>query len=198
MQAVLQIGWIVGEANKRDLTFTDTQVNQSLQQIKSQFKTEAEYVKARDQAGLTEADVLARAKLQLIQNKIQDDINNSVGTPSTSDAKDYYDANKQQFTQPAKRTIRIIQNKDPHQIDLAYQALRTDQPPPTGRRWRPSTRRIRPRRRRAGCAPMSCPAPSSSPSTAKSSRRSRVSSRARCRPPPATSSSRSSRRPPRR
>jgi parvulin-like peptidyl-prolyl isomerase len=129
MQAVLQIGWIVGEANKRDLTFTDTQVNQSLQQIKSQFKTEAEYVKARDQAGLTEADVVQRAKLQLIQNKIQDDISNSVGTPSTGDARDYYDANKQQFTQAAKRTIRIIQNKDPHQIDLAYQALRTDQSP---------------------------------------------------------------------
>jgi parvulin-like peptidyl-prolyl isomerase len=127
MQAVLQIAWIVGEGNKRDLTFTDTQVNQSLQQIKSQFKTEAEYVKARDQAGLSEADVLERARLQLIQNKIQDDINNSVSTPSTGDAKDYYDANKQQFSQPAMRTIRIIQNKDPHQIDLAYQALRTDQ-----------------------------------------------------------------------
>ena len=28
-----------------------------LQQIKSQFKTQAEYVKARDQAGLTDADV---------------------------------------------------------------------------------------------------------------------------------------------
>ena len=127
MQALLQIAWIVGEGNRRDLTFTDTQVNQSLQQIKSQFKTEAEYVKARDQAGLTEADVVERAKLQLIQNKIQDDISNSVSTPSTSDAKDFYDANKQQFTQPATRTIRIIQNKDPHQIDLAYQALRTDQ-----------------------------------------------------------------------
>jgi parvulin-like peptidyl-prolyl isomerase len=127
MQTALQIAWIVGEGNKRGLTFTDTQVNQSLQQIKSQFKTQAEYVKARDQAGLTDADVLARAKLQLIQNKIQDDLSNSVSTPSTSDARDYYDANKQQFTQPAKRTIRIIQNKDPHQIDLAYQALRTDQ-----------------------------------------------------------------------
>ena len=54
MQTALQIAWIVGEGNRRDLTFTDTQVNQSLQQIKSQFKTEAEYVKARDQAGLTE------------------------------------------------------------------------------------------------------------------------------------------------
>ncbi len=126
MQTALQIAWIVGEANRRGLSFTDTEIQQSLQQIKSQFKTQAEYVKARDQAGLTDADVLERAKLQLIQNKIQDEISNSVGTVSDSDARDYYDANKAQFTQPAKRTIRIVQNQDAHQIDLAYQALRTD------------------------------------------------------------------------
>jgi hypothetical protein len=126
MQTALQIAWIVGEANKRGLTFTDTEVNQSLQQIKSQFKTQAEYVKARDQAGLTEADVVERAKLQLIQNRIQQDIQNSAGDVSTSDAQKYYDSHKDQFTQPAKRTIRIVQNKDAHQINLAYQALRTD------------------------------------------------------------------------
>jgi PPIC-type PPIASE domain len=127
VQSALQIGWIVGEANKDGLSFTDTQVQQSYTQIKSQFKTQQEYEQARDQAGLTEQDVLQRARLQLIQNKIQDNISNSVGSVSDSDARDYYNANKQQFTQPAKRTIRIIQNKDPHQINLAYQALRTDQ-----------------------------------------------------------------------
>ena len=126
MQTALQIAWIVGEADRQGVTFTDTEVNQSLQQIKSQFKTQAEYVKARDQAGLTDADVLERAKLQLIQNKIQDKVQNRVGDVSTDDARKYYDANKSQFTQPAKRTIRIVQNKDAHQINLAYQALRTD------------------------------------------------------------------------
>jgi foldase protein PrsA len=126
MQTALQIAWLVGEANRQGITFTDTEVQQSLQQIKSQFKTQAEYEKARDEAGLTEADVVERAKLQLIQNKIQDNIQNSVGAVSTDDARKFYDANKSQFTQPAKRTIRIVQNNDAHQIDLAYQALRTD------------------------------------------------------------------------
>ena len=126
MQTDLQIAWLVGEASRQGLSFTDTQVQQSLQQIKSQFKTQAEYVQARDQAGLTDADVLERAKLQLIQTKIQDNIQNSVGSVSDSDARAFYDANKSQFKQPAKRTIRIIQNKDPHQIDTAYQALRAD------------------------------------------------------------------------
>jgi foldase protein PrsA len=126
MQSALQIAWIVGEANRQGLTFTDTQIQQSLQQIKSQFKTQEEYEKARDQAGLTEADVVQRAKLQLIQNKIQENISNSVGSVSDSDATDYYNANKQQFTQPAKRTIRIIQNKDANQVNQALQALQAD------------------------------------------------------------------------
>jgi hypothetical protein len=129
MQSALQIGWIVGEANKEGLTFTDTQIQQSLQQIKSQFKTQQEYEKARDQAGLTEQDVLERAKLQLIQSKIQDNISNSVGSVSNSDATDYYNANKQQYTQPAKRTIRIIQNKDANLVNQAQQALQADSSP---------------------------------------------------------------------
>jgi PPIC-type PPIASE domain/SurA-like N-terminal domain len=131
MQSALQIAWIVGEADRQGLTFTDTQISQSLQQIKSQFKTQEEYEKARDQAGLTEADVVQRAKLQLIQNKIQDNISNSVSSPSTSDARKYYDANKQQFTQPANRTIRIIQNKDAAQVSQAIAALQADDSAPS-------------------------------------------------------------------
>ncbi len=133
MQSALQIAWIVGEANREGLTFTDTQINQSLQQIKSQFKTQKEYEQARDQAGLTEADVVQRAKLQLIQNKIQENVQNSVGDVSDSDARDYYDANKQQFTQPAKRTIRIIQNKDANKVNAALQALKAD---PSAANWK--------------------------------------------------------------
>lgn len=126
MQSALQIAWIVGEADRKGLTFTDTEIQQSFEQIKSQFKSEQAYVRARDQAGLTEADVLERAKLQLIQNRIQDDIANSVPTPSTSDAETFYDANKQQFIQPATRTIRIIQNQDAAKVDQAIQALEAD------------------------------------------------------------------------
>ena len=129
VQSALQIGWIVGEAHKEGLNFTDTQVQQSLQQIKSQFQTPQQYEQARDQAGLTEADVVQRARLQLIQTKIQDNISNSVGSISDSDARDYYNANKQQFTLPAKRTIRIIQNKDANQVNQALQALQADSSP---------------------------------------------------------------------
>jgi hypothetical protein len=129
MQTALQIVWIVGEAGKEGVTPTNTEIQQALQQIKSQFKTQAEYVKARDQAGLTDADVLERAKLQVIQTKIQDNINNGVATPSASDAKTFYDANKSQFSQPAQRTIRIVQNTDAAKVSAAYTALQADSSP---------------------------------------------------------------------
>jgi PPIC-type PPIASE domain/SurA N-terminal domain len=134
MESALQIAWIVGEADRKGVTFTDSEIQQSLEQIKSQFKDEQAYVRARDQAGLTEADVVERAKLQLIQDKIQEDIANSVSAPSTSDAEDYYDANKQQFTQPASRTIRVIQNQDAAQVDQAIQALQADNSPESWKR----------------------------------------------------------------
>jgi parvulin-like peptidyl-prolyl isomerase len=115
MQSVLQIAWIVGEADRQGLSFTNTQIQQSLQQIKSQFQTPQEYEQARDQAGLTEADVVQRARLH-------------------SDARDYYDANQQQFTQPATRSLRIIQNKDAAKVDQALQALQADPSPENWKR----------------------------------------------------------------
>lgn len=84
LTTALQTAWIEGEAHERGITFTNTELQQSLQQIKSQFKTQAAYLQARDRAGLTEADVLERAKLQLIQNKIQQEISNSVSGTGTS------------------------------------------------------------------------------------------------------------------
>jgi foldase protein PrsA len=129
MQTALQIAWIVGEGERRGITFTDTEVQQSLQQIKSQFKNQQDYENARDQAGLTEADVLVRARLQLIQNKIEENLSNDVPAPSSEDAQKFYDANKDQFTQPASRTIRVIQNKDAAQVDQAVAALKADDSP---------------------------------------------------------------------
>jgi foldase protein PrsA len=128
MQSALQLAWIFGEAQKEGVTVTDTQVAQALAQLKAQsnIKSDAQYQQALQQAGLTEADALLLARRSAIVNLITQKVNNKVSTPSNGDVEKYFAANKSQFTRPAQRTIRIVQNKDPHQIDLAYQALRTD------------------------------------------------------------------------
>ena len=128
MQSMLQLIWIFGEAQKEGIRVTDTQVNQALEQLKAQsnIKTQAQYQKALQQAGLTEADALLLARRSAIVNLITDKINGKVSTPSNGDVEKYYDANKGQFTQPAKRTIRIIQNKDAAQVNQAIAALKAD------------------------------------------------------------------------
>ena len=197
MQSALQIGWIVGEANKEGLTFTDTQIQQSLQQIKSQFKSQQEYETARDQAGLTEADVVQRARLQLIQKQ---------------DPGEHLEQHRIGLRQRRQGLLRreqaavhaAGQADDPDHPEQGRERRSTRRcrrsgPIPhrrTGRRSPPSTRPIRPRRTRAACAPTSCPAPSSSPSTTRSSMPppARSRGRSRLRPPPSPSRS-SPRRP---
>ena len=127
MGTALDIAWITGEAQKQGLEVTPTQVQQQFQQTKQQnFKTEADYQKFLQQSGFTEADVLQRVKLQLVSQQIQNKF--TADQPNTTDqqVQDYYDSNKSQFSQPAKRTIRVILNKDPAQVQQAITALKQD------------------------------------------------------------------------
>lgn len=65
--------WIEGEGEELGLTVTDAQITTELAQIKKQsFKTRAAYEKFLSQSNFSEADVLARVKLQLLSTKIQD------------------------------------------------------------------------------------------------------------------------------
>ena len=89
VQTDLQIAWLVGEAEQAGPRgHRHARSQQSLQQIKPAASRPTGRVPAgADQAGLTEADVLERAKLQLIQTKIQENIQNSAGRSRTSDAE---------------------------------------------------------------------------------------------------------------
>jgi foldase protein PrsA len=127
LSTALDIAWIEGEAQKRDVSVTGTEVQQEFETTKKQnFKTEAEYQKFLQQSGLTEDEVLQRVRLQLVSTKIQDDLTKGVPAPSDSDAQSFYDSNKAQYEQPEKRNIRLIVNQDPQQVQAALAALQKD------------------------------------------------------------------------
>jgi parvulin-like peptidyl-prolyl isomerase len=126
----LDAAWIEGEAARRGVSVTDTQVQQQFQATKDQnFKTEEEYQKFLQTSGLSQEEVDQRVRLQLISKEIEDKLTNSVSDPSDDEAQEFYDANKSQFSQPEQRTIRLIQNQDAAQVDKAYQALKADDSP---------------------------------------------------------------------
>jgi len=130
INTALDFAWISGEGEKQGIEVTDTQVQQQFEQTKQQsFKTEEEYQQFLTDQGLTQEDVLQRVGLQVVSTQIEDKLTNSVGDPPESDLRDYYEENKDQFTQPEQRTIRLIQNADEAKAQQAYDALSADSSP---------------------------------------------------------------------
>ena len=130
LNTALDVAWITGEGQRRGVEVTDTEIQQSFEQTKSQnFKTEKEYQQFLTQQGLTQEEVLERVKLQVISTKIEEGISEDVADPSEDDVKQLYDANVDSFTQPEQRTIRIIQNADAAKAQQAFDALSADPSP---------------------------------------------------------------------
>jgi len=75
MEFVISAEWLRQEADERDITVSEREIRTSFEQQKKQsFPTEAEYRKFLRTSGMTERDVLYRASLDLITNKIQKDV----------------------------------------------------------------------------------------------------------------------------
>ncbi len=124
---LFDIAWIQGEAEDRGISVSDREVQQQLTQTKNQsFKSEADYQQFLRQSGFTQEDVDLRIKLQLLSQKIQEEVGKAAGTPSSDDIQKYYDANKSQYAQPEQRDLRVIVNQDPAKVDQALSQLQAD------------------------------------------------------------------------
>jgi parvulin-like peptidyl-prolyl isomerase len=127
---VLDIAWIKGEADQQGVEATPTEVQQELETVKTQsFKTEQAFQQFLKESGLSEAEVQQRVELQVISRKIQEKISEETPDVTEEDARDFYDANKEQFEQPEQRTIRLIQNEDEALAQQAADTLQQDNSP---------------------------------------------------------------------
>lgn len=127
---LLDVAWIQGEAVERGIEVSDRQVQQSLEQTKQQnFETEAEYQQFLKTSGFTQEDVDLRVRLNLLSQKIQQEVSENAEPVSEDDARKYYDANESSFEQPASRDVRLILNKDQAQAEKAKSLLDGDDSP---------------------------------------------------------------------
>lgn len=130
LTTLLDSAWIEGEGERQGVEVTDKEVDDTFNQLKSQnFKTENEYQQFLQQSGLTQEDIDERVRLQVISQKIQEQITNDTPEVSDDEAREFYDANKSQFEQPESRDIRVIVNKDPAQVQQAVTQLQADNSP---------------------------------------------------------------------
>ena len=116
--------WLTGEASELGISATDREIAAELKTVKDQqFKTEAEFNDYLKQANFTLAEVTDRVRLQLLSQKIQDQVTKSVSSVPDSDIENFYEASKTQFTTPEARDILLIVNKDKAQVEAAKTVL---------------------------------------------------------------------------
>jgi parvulin-like peptidyl-prolyl isomerase len=130
LNSLLDSAWIFGEGEEQGVEVTDREVEQEFEQTKSQnFGSEQEYQEFLQQSGFTQEDIDERVRLQLISTKIQDEVLANADKVTDEEARDYYDANKEQFEQPESRNIRIVLNSDEAAAQQAFDRLSADNSP---------------------------------------------------------------------
>jgi parvulin-like peptidyl-prolyl isomerase len=124
MQLLTRFQWIDGEAKERNIKITDAEVKKSFEEQKKQaFPKDADYQKFLKQNGQTEEDILARVRLDLLSNKIRDEIIKGKDKVSDAQIKDFYDKNKDRFAQPERRDLRVVLTKTEAKANEAKAAL---------------------------------------------------------------------------
>jgi hypothetical protein len=140
--------WVLGEAEERGIEITDREIDDELETIKTQqFGCKpnetscADFEKFLDQSGFTLDEARDRVKLQLVSDAVQCQVIPSGppqcpdgGTPisvSDDEVETFYNANIEQFQQPASRDVRVILTKTEDEANQALAALGTDPSPKT-------------------------------------------------------------------
>jgi foldase protein PrsA len=124
MQFLVSADWIIGEAKDRGLSATDTEVKHQFNQTKSQsFPNDKAYQKFLQTSGQTVEDLLFRVKLDVLSNKIRQQLTSGNASVSNDDIKSYYEKNAQQFSQPERRDLQVILTKTPAKANQAKQRV---------------------------------------------------------------------------
>jgi foldase protein PrsA len=121
---LISFEWIEREAADKNVKVTDDEVNKSFEEQKKQtFPKAADYEKFLKDSGQTEEDVRMRVRLDLLSNKIRDQVIKGKDQVSDQQITDYYDKNKERFAQPERRDLSIVLTKKEAQAKAAKQAL---------------------------------------------------------------------------
>jgi parvulin-like peptidyl-prolyl isomerase len=120
--------WIQGVADEWGIEVSDQEVAKKLKEIKKEsFKSEAEFKEFLKESHYTQDDIDSRVRIQILSEKLQEELKEKAPKPTQSEIEDYYEAAKAtQFTQKPSRDVRLIINKDEKKAQQAFDALSKD------------------------------------------------------------------------
>ena len=124
LQVLVSFRWVDGEAERLGVKVSDADVRKSFAEQKQQaFPKEADYEKFLKDTTQTEADIVARVRVDLLGQKIQEQVVKGNDKVSDKAIADFYAKNKTRFAQPEKRDLRVVLTKGKREADKAHAAL---------------------------------------------------------------------------
>ena len=127
--------WVEGEAQESGIEVSEGAVQDELDRIREeQFGNDKEWQRFLRQQKYTEEDALARVRLQLLSQRIQELILGDEPDISDEEIEEYYDSNITQFQTPETRDVRVITARNRDDAQSAYDQLSQDDSPKAWRR----------------------------------------------------------------
>ena len=112
MQFLVSAKWIEGEAKERGVSATPAEVERQFEETKDQsFPNEKAYQRFLKTSGQTEEDLKFRVRLDVLSNKIRQQVTEASQDVSDSEIEKYYNENEQQFSQPERRDLEVVLSK---------------------------------------------------------------------------------------
>jgi foldase protein PrsA len=113
MQFLVSAQWIVGEAADRGLTASEQEVKRSFERTRDQsFPSKKAYERFLESTGQTQEDIDFRVLSDVLANKVRTEVTKDTGEVTDEDIESYYKQNEAQFSQPERRDIQLVLNKD--------------------------------------------------------------------------------------
>ena len=128
MQFLISAEWIQQEAEARDIEVSDEEVQKQFEDQKRQsFPNEKGYQEFLKTSGQTEEDLLFRVKLDVLSNKVRDEIIAETDEISDEDIENYYEENEERFAQPERRDLNVVLTRTEAKANEARAALESGQ-----------------------------------------------------------------------
>jgi foldase protein PrsA len=126
MQFLVSARWIAGEAADRGLAASDDEVKSSFKRTRDQsFPSVKAYNRFLATSGQTQADIDFRVRSDVLATKVRQEVTKDAQQVSDDDVKAYYDQNEAQFSQPERRDLQVVVNKDKAKADEALKRLQS-------------------------------------------------------------------------
>jgi foldase protein PrsA len=125
MGTLIQESWIEKEASAEGVSVSDAEAQRQLAITKrTSFPTEKAYQRFLTQSGMTQADVLARVRLQVLANKLTRKVQASAAPVTNAQVQSYYERNRSQFAIPERRDVQLVLTKSKAQAQAAEKAVK--------------------------------------------------------------------------